>query len=185
MKNKSIIITIVVLLALFGFLVYNSTQKKSDQHVTLGVITDFTSFGAYWGDSTRPGVELAVQDLKNEGYDVSVVFEDYGMSPTKAVSAAQKLVTVDHVDGVYADLMPAAIAGGSFMKDKNILFVYDAAVNSPLTENKNAFKTYLDFQTGCKTIAQKLKDDGVVTLGVLEPNFEPGKLCTAGIKEVY
>ena len=63
--------------------------------------------------------------------------------------------------------------------------MYDAAVTSPLKDNANAYKTYLDYQNGCKAIAQGFKDSGVEKIGMLKIKLEAGELCFTGVKEVY
>src|SRR3990172_2543749 len=117
-------------------------------------------------------------------YYFDFVFEDYQLDAAKALTSGQKLVNTDNVDAIYADFNPAAIAISSFLKDKNKLFVYDAAVTSPLKDSTNNFKTYLDYQEGCKGVATKFKNQGVAKIGYLKLNLEAGELCGAGIQEV-
>ncbi|MCA9488257.1 MAG: ABC transporter substrate-binding protein, partial [Nanoarchaeota archaeon] len=102
------------------------------QNVEIGIITDLTGPAAYWGTSSQVGAELAVEELKEEGYDINLVYEDYRLDSSEALSAVQKLVNVDDVDGVYAEFNPAAISAGSFLKGKDVLYIYDAAIISPL-----------------------------------------------------
>ncbi len=181
-KSWMWIIGIVLVVILINLLFFSS---KSSENIKIGVITDLTGPAAYWGESSRVGAELARQDLEAEGYIVDLVFEDYQLDATKALNGAQKLVNIDNVDGIYAEFNPAAISVGSFVKDKNILFVYDAAVISPLQDFPLAYKTYLDYQEGCKQVAQKFKDEGMEKIGVLKVNLEAGELCLSGVKEVY
>ena len=185
MKNKGVLLVVVlVIIVVIALLVYFDSSKQSDA-IKIGVITDLTGPAAYWGESSRIGAELAVEDLRKEGYDIELLFEDYQLDATKALNGAQKLVNVDNVDGIYAEFNPAAISVGSFVSDKNILFVYDAAVTSPLEESQLTYKTYLDYQEGCKQVAKKFKDRGISKIGVLKINLEAGELCLKGVKEVY
>jgi len=176
---------VVVLVLVVVSLAFLQKSRVNASDIKIGVITDLTGPAAYWGESTRVGAEIAKKELEAEGYKVSLTFEDYQLDAAKALTAAQKLVNVDNVDAIYAEFNPAAISVGSFLKDKNTLLIYDAAPTSPLKENNNAYKTYLDYQVGCKEIAQRLKNQGVVTIGVLKGNWEPGELCLAGVKEVF
>lgn len=175
---------VAAIVVLGGYHFLNNDVKKGST-VKVGIITDLTGPAAYWGESTRVGAELARKELESEGYTVDIIYEDYQLDATKAVSAAQKLVNLDGVDAVYAEFNPAAIAVGSFMKDKNMIFMYDAAVTSPLKDNVNAYKTYLDYQGGCKKIAQGFKDKGIEKVGMLKVKLEFGELCQAGVKEIY
>ena len=101
------------------------------------------------------------------------------------MDAGQKLLNVDGVQAMFPEFNPAAIALSSYLKDKNVLEIYDAAPFSPLSQNLNALKTYIDFKTGCKSVAQYIRDKGVQKIGILEMNLEFSQLCTEGIGEVY
>ncbi|QQG45099.1 MAG: ABC transporter substrate-binding protein [Candidatus Sungiibacteriota bacterium] len=182
---RKIILGLVILIILVGAAYLTFIDKQSSNAITVGVITDLTGPAAYWGESTREGAQLAVNQLQESGIGVQVVFEDYQLEAARAVGAAQKLVAVDKVDAVYAEFNPAAISVGSFLKDKNILYVYDAAVVSPLRGLPYAYKTYLDYKGGCKAIAKKFKETGVNKIGVLKVNLEFGELCLEGVKEIY
>lgn len=186
-KSTKIVIGIVVATLIIGagwFLLRQKTPKETGV-IKIGIITDLTGSAAYWGNSTRIGAELAKKELEKAGYKTELVFEDYQLDAAKALTSAQKLINVDNVNSIYAEFNPAAISVGSFLKDKNKLLVYDAAVTSPLRESDNFYKTYLDYQKGCKAIASKFKEQGVSKLGMLKVNLEFGEICFAGAKEIY
>ena len=187
---KELIISLVVIV-LIGLGVFAFT-KNSDRYPTaqsnpikIGIITDLTGPAAYWGESTRAGADILKKELTDDGKNVEFVFEDYGLDAAKAASAAQKLVSVDKVNAVYAEFNPGAIATASVLKDRQIPLIYDAAITSPLKDNEFFYKTYLDYQEGCKQIAQKFKNEGVTKLGLLKVNLEFGELCQMGTKQVY
>ena len=153
--------------------------------VKIGVVTDLTGPASYWGESTRVGAELAAQELKDEGYEVDLIFESYPLSAKEALTAAQKLVNIDDVDAIYSEFNPGAIAVGSFVKELPVLHVYDAAAVSPLEGAPYTYKTYLNYKAGCREITQRFKDEGVRKIGVLKINLEFGELCLEGVKEIY
>ncbi len=179
------VIALVLILLIAGASFWSRTKSLKSQTVKIGIVTDLSGPAAYWGESSRVGAELAEQELEEEGYKVDLIFEDYQLEAPKALSSAQKLVNVDNVDAVYTEFNPAAISIGSFIKDKNKIFIYDAALTSPLEDNSNAFKTYLDFQAGNRLVAEKFKSQGIEKIGVLKMNLEPGELGLAGVKEIY
>jgi len=174
---------LVLAILIIWFLVGQKTNE--DKTIKIGIITDLSGGAAYWGESTRDGIDILQKELSTEGIKVNFIIEDYGLDASKAASAAQKLVSIDKVDAVYAEFNPGAIATASFLKDKQIPYIYDAAVTSPLKENNLFYKTYLDYQEGCKQIAQKFKNENVTKIGLLKVNLEFGQLCEAGIKEVF
>lgn len=179
------IILVLIVLASLLFLKTGETKQTNDYTIKLGVITDLTGPGSYWGDSTQVGINLAIKELESENIHVTPIFEDYQLNATKAATAAQKLSTLDKVDAMYVDLNIGAITAGPVLQDKNILYVYDAAVESPLASSPARFKTYLDFNGGCQAMATQFKDNGVKTMGILKVSSESGELCAEGVKSVF
>ncbi len=175
-----IVLALAVLMVIFPF----NVEKDKDV-IKIGIVTDLTGAAAYWGESTRVGAELARQDLRDKGFNVKLFFEDYQLEATRALTSAQKLINIDGVDSIYAEFNPAAISVGSFLKDKEVLYVYNAAVMSPLDGNSYAYKTYLDYKEGCRQVSEKFKEQGVDNIGVLKVNMEFGELCLEGVREVY
>ena len=181
---------IVLVLALSVFIsgcdkTITKDKAQKDEVIKIGVITPLTGGVAYWGESSRLGVELAKKDLADEGINVEFIIEDGQLDPKVALNATQKLVNVDKVDAIFSEFNPAAIAVTSIIKDKNILHVYDAAAISPLKESDNVYKTYLDYELSCEKVARLIKNRGIEKVGVLKINLEFGNLCLNGIKNVY
>lgn len=184
-KYIKIIGILLVIICIYALVQKNSFSTDKDVTVKVGVITALTGDVAYWGQSTLLGAELAKMDLAKEGINADFIFDDAQLDPNMALNAAQKEVNIDKVDAIYSEFNPAAIAVTSYLKDKDILHVYDAAPVSPLKENQNTYKTFTDFQLGCQNIAAYLKNKGITKVGVLENNLEFGQLCLTGIKNVY
>lgn len=186
MKNTSLLIIILILISVgYYFLKPVETKQVNKTTIKLGVITDLTGPGSYWGASTQVGINLAIKELESEQIHVTPIFEDYQLNATKAATAAQKLSTLDKVDAMYVDLNIGAITAGSVLQDKNILYVYDAAVESPLASSPARFKTYLDFKGGCQAMATQFKNSGIKTIGILKVSSESGELCAEGVKSVF
>lgn len=189
MKINKQIVFLVVILIIFGIVFIgcqNNQNKITDKKIIkIGIITDLTGPAAYWGESTKAGAQLALQELKAEGYNIDIIYEDYQLDAKNALSAAQKLVNIDHVQAIYSEFNPASITVGSFTKDLNILHFYDAANISPLENAPNTFKTYLDYKIGCQKVAEKFKEQEIKQIGMLKLNLEAGDICLAGIKTIY
>jgi ABC-type branched-subunit amino acid transport system substrate-binding protein len=71
--------------------------------VTVGVLTDLTGAAASSDRSTIPGVQAGIAWAKDQGYTIKYIAADTATSPTEALTAAQKLVTQDHVLAVIMD----------------------------------------------------------------------------------
>jgi ABC-type branched-subunit amino acid transport system substrate-binding protein len=181
-----IVIVIILVIIIIGLSYWAKNKKVANgEQINVGVITDLSGPVSYWGESSRVGAEIAQKELENEGYKVNLIFEDYQLDAAKALTSAQKLIQTDNVDAIYAEFNPAAYSINPYIKDKNKIFIYDAAPVSPLVDNANAFKTYLDYKAGNNAVAQKFKDQGIQKIGVLKMNLEPGELGLAGVKEIF
>jgi ABC-type branched-subunit amino acid transport system substrate-binding protein len=71
--------------------------------ITVGVLTDVTGPASSGNKSSVQGVQAGVVWAAKHGYTIKYVLADTATSPATALSAAQKLVTQDHVTAVLAD----------------------------------------------------------------------------------
>lgn len=180
-KNLYVIITFCLLVLIFFVI-----TQKTNQNIKIGIVTPLSGGSSYYGESTLVGAKMAESDLKKEGIDISFIFEDGKLDPVSALSAAQKLVGIDKVSAIYSEFNPASVSISSFLKGKDVFHLYNSAAVSPLENGGNNFKTYLDYQTSCREVAQYIKDNkGVKKVGVLKINLEFGELCTKGVKEIF
>lgn len=69
---------------------------------TVGVLADLTGPGSSTNHSLPQGVYAGIKLARAEGYDIRAVVADTGTSPSQVLTAAQKLVDVDHVFAVIA-----------------------------------------------------------------------------------
>ncbi|MFA5966933.1 MAG: ABC transporter substrate-binding protein [Patescibacteria group bacterium] len=183
---SGVVVLVMIIILALSFDSAKDDSKTENKLIKIGIVTDLTGQAGYWGESTRAGAELAKTELAEEGYKVELVFEDYQLDPAKALTAAQKLINADQVDAIYAEFNPAAITISSFLKEqKPILFVYDAAPESPLQTSPYVYKSYLDFHKGCHELAQTFRDQGIDKIGLLKLNWETTDICIKGLEEVY
>ncbi len=81
--------------------------------VKLGVINSMTGPESPIGENLTNGIKLAVEDLKKQGIDVQLVWEDDTGKPQIGLSALEKLATRDNVAGVvgaYTSAVSSAVA---------------------------------------------------------------------------
>jgi branched-chain amino acid transport system substrate-binding protein len=81
--------------------------------VKLGVINSMTGPESPIGEDISNGIKIALDDLKQKGIDVDVVWEDDTGKPQIGLSALEKLATRDQVAGVvgaYTSAVTSAVA---------------------------------------------------------------------------
>lgn len=106
MKNKKIIIAVVVLiLIVVGVVSYNNSYKPLvNNKIKVGVILPLSGQYASFGESVKNSMEMSLKDLPDN--NVELVFEDDQYNSAKAISAYDKLQTVDNVDLIVGLVSP-------------------------------------------------------------------------------
>lgn len=151
----------------------------------IGLITDLSGPMAFWGQATKSGAMLAINDLKAEGIPVELILGDHQLKPQQAVSETTKMLSQDAISAIYIEFTPTAIAAGPLLAKEGIPTLYSAAAVSPLKLGNNIFKTYLDYAESCTQAAQFLKKRGVKRTAILKASHEFGELCWQALKTVY
>ncbi len=138
MKNKKIIIAVVILIVIvIGAVVYGGNDKTaSTDKVRVGVILPLSGQYAAFGESVKKSMEMSLQDLPNK--NVELVFEDDQFDSKKALSAYNKLQSVDNVDMVVGLASPSLEVLKPLVNQSNeLLFTVG---NEASIENDNVFE---------------------------------------------
>ncbi|MEN9921524.1 MAG: hypothetical protein RLZZ517_502 [Candidatus Parcubacteria bacterium] len=135
-KGIKIVIGIVIVLAVVWG-VSNSKKDTSSDVVKVGVILPLSGeYGAAFGESVKKAMEMSVQDLEHK--NIELVFEDDGFDSKKALSAYNKLQTVDNVDIVVGLSSPSLEALKPVVNQSNELLL--TVGNEASIENDNVFE---------------------------------------------
>lgn len=105
LKKISLILLAVILVS--GLLITNGCKKKEPEVIKIGAILPLTGPGALWGNNTRKGAELAVEEINKTGAignkKLVLISEDSKGVAKEGVSAVHKLITTDKVNGILDD----------------------------------------------------------------------------------
>ena len=102
-KNTKYIIWLVVLVIVIGgaYVLFNKPKQALGEIIKIGSILILTGEGASWGEAARNGIDLAVEEINDEGGVIGrplvVIHEDDESDPKKAVSAFKKLTAADGI----------------------------------------------------------------------------------------
>jgi len=102
MNTRSIIWIVIVVILVGGayYLSQRSTEPRNEEVIKIGAILYLTGDFAPFGTAINQGALLAVENARERGLDVEYISEDDQSTVAGSVSAANKLVSVDAVDGV-------------------------------------------------------------------------------------
>lgn len=172
MKNLVLKLILLLPLATPGF--------AENRLVKIGLVTDMSGGAAFYGEQEVAAARLAAEGLKNEGIDLQLIFEDSQLKPQTGLSAVNKLLSVDKVDGLYITFTAVVNAAIETVKRSNTLLIYSAGARSPKQKYDYAFKTYIDYVDGCELLAKYFATHKK-NLAFLKAQAEYGELCGQGI----
>jgi branched-chain amino acid transport system substrate-binding protein len=94
------VLGVLVLAAAAAYAAYQPAANETGP-IKIGAIMILTGEGASWGEASRNGMALALEDINKNGgingREVVGIYEDDGSQPQKAVAAFQKLTQSDNV----------------------------------------------------------------------------------------
>lgn len=101
MNKKTLIIAVAVILVVIGAFRALSAPNDANGDIKIGSILILSGEGASWGEASKNGIDLAIQDINKtggiDGKKLVAEHEDSASDPKKAISAFNKLTTTDDV----------------------------------------------------------------------------------------
>ncbi|MEK7650307.1 MAG: ABC transporter substrate-binding protein [Patescibacteria group bacterium] len=176
MQAQNKIIWLFVLLALIFIAVYASKSEnsgeKNGETVKIGFIGPLSGFAAAWGEEMRDVVEIAREEINTSGgvngQALEIIYEDGKCGPKDALSAAQKLITVNKVKILLVICGQEALAVAPVAERNQVLMMSMWATHPDLTgAGEFIFRnSYSDDDTGrvmAETINKKYGKVAVIT----------------------
>lgn len=120
----------------------NAQAAKSD--FKIGVILPLTGSTAWGGRSARVAAEMAAQEVNQRGlagnYKVELVFADGACEPRSAFSAAQKLVSSEHVQAIIGEwCSSASVAIAQVAADAKIPLLVQISTADGIAKNAGPY----------------------------------------------
>ena len=80
------------------------TPQQQSEEIKIGAVLSLTGVAAFYGESSRNGIDLAVEEINTaggiNGKKITIVYEDDGTDGKRAVTATTKLIEIDKVDAI-------------------------------------------------------------------------------------
>ncbi len=153
--------------------------KAEDREILLGGIFDISGAGAAWGVSEKRGFELAISDRQksNPGSRIRYIIEDSAYSNTKAVSAFQKLTSVDGVKFIVGPTWEPFEAVLPLCESRKIVCLSPSYSSHSFdqTTTKYSFSLWFDNDDYSKLIAEQInqiKDSSVALVSTISPYYD-------------
>jgi ABC-type branched-subunit amino acid transport system substrate-binding protein len=142
--------------------------------ITVGVMSDVTGLGASGNKTSIEGVKTGAVYALRQGYVIKYVLADTATNPATALSAAQKLVTQDHVS-VVIGLSSLMFAASAYLTAHGVPVVGADQDGPEWAAAKNMFSVFGALHTTkvTDTLGRFYKTQGVTTVGALGYSISP------------
>jgi len=130
-------VIVVALLVLVG--IYFLTQLIPDQLsvVKIGVVLPSTGKGANYGEKTRAGLDIAIEEYEKQRAirRISLIYEDSQGDPKTAVTAVKKLINVDKVVAIIGPIYSDnVLAVSPIVEKEKVTMLVTAAASDKIRE---------------------------------------------------
>ena len=179
-KITKIIIGCVVVVVLVFIGVHSDTKNTN---IKIGALMPLTGFGSYWGEPAVKGIEIAQKDLESiYGIgSVSISVEDSQSDAVKAVSGAQKLLSLDKVDALYTEFSGISSAVSPVAQQAGKTLVYSTYNQAIVDRNPHSIKTFISFEVACKKLVEYVNDSNKKFL-IISSIGDTAPFCARGLE---
>jgi branched-chain amino acid transport system substrate-binding protein len=133
----------ITLFATFlAVLAFAGCAKQGGGTIKVGVYGSLTGTTATFGESTVKGVQLALDELNAAGgiggKKVTIISEDDQSKPEEAATAAQKLITQDHVIALIGEVSSSrSLAAAPIAQSNGVIMISPSSTNPEVTKKGN------------------------------------------------
>lgn len=138
-----------------------AAQSVAPEVIRLGATLPLSGDIAPYGNLIKDGIELALSDLAERGLRATVAYQDVPLPGPVAVSAVDKLITGDHIQGLAGNFWNPAIPimAPALLRNKIVSFHTAAADDLILNAGDYIFSTNTKIRDEARTIAEYVFND--------------------------
>src|SRR5690606_14497024 len=111
----------------------------------IGIATAMTGASAVYGDMIVKGAQLAADEINAEGglsgHTLKVIVEDHATNPDKAVTAVQKLLSVDKVNYILTSFTAPTLALRPLACEREVPMLNGGAIGADLIGKECLYNT--------------------------------------------
>ena len=145
MNRKLYVVAGVVAVIAIALAVWYATHPAGDGNakITIGAISPFSGEGANYGKAARTAIDLAVDEINAQGgvhgKKLVVIYEDDKGTPKDAISAFQKLATVDKVPAILGPFYSSNVLACAPVADQTKVVLITPTATSDNIRNAGQF----------------------------------------------
>jgi len=182
--KKGMILLVVAVAAVVVVLVSVNRSKAGRAEVRIGAILPLTGDLASYGQNARDGMMLLADQINAkggvEGRKLTVIFEDSRTLPDQAVSAINKLISVDNVVAIIGDVASSATLAMAPVANRNKIVVVSPAASSPdvTLAGPYIYRVWPSDTFEADRMAEYVKKEGIRDIAILFLNNDYGHAMT-------
>jgi branched-chain amino acid transport system substrate-binding protein len=176
MSKTSKIILSILAIVLLVWVISPSKSNKSNTFV-IGATESLTGAAAYYGDSTKKGIDLAFAEakIKYPSASFEIYHEDNQFNPKVGVDAYQKLRAEHNIQAIITHTSPASVATAPLsIKDGILQMGVSAASEKYSTPNDLTFRTTIGSDAETAVMSDYIKANCGVSVKIFGMNNEIG-----------
>jgi len=172
------VILILIFLILFGFARREPVKDLSSQPIRVGAILPMTGPVAGLGEALRVGYTWKIEELNDEGKNISFYLQDSQSNVKDAMAAFIKLVDMDKVPIIFTTLSDVSMTLRPVAERKSILLWADA-VHPLLTKNGKFILRHSNTpDKDAEVLGNKIIQLGRKKTGILYQNDDWGSVAS-------
>jgi len=166
MKNKTLLIIGIILVAVVILIVVFGFQKQKEEAIKIGFIAPLTGPFADWGESIKNGLDLALEDTNHK---FEVEYQDSACDTKETVSIARKFFDIDNIRIVIG---PGCVTGlraiAPIADEKNALLFSTGLLDDNIFEEYNSvINLATQISTEAKYMAKYMKSKGIKKVAIV------------------
>lgn len=162
-----------VLAGILG-LVQGCSRNGDEDVIRIGATLPLSGDAALWGQNTKKGIELALEEINSSGgvlgKKIEVVYEDTQALPRKGVDAYKKLTSIDQVSAIIDDSVSGVTLAMAPLAERDKVVILATGATSPEITNAGDYifriwnsDTY-ESEVATEYIYEQLKKESVAIL---------------------
>ena len=170
MKNKLIIIAVVLIALIALRISFNSHISTSDKVIKIGVTAPLTGDLAFLGEGFKNSLLLAQKKNVHTKYKYELIFQDDSFDPVRGVTAASKLINTDKVDVLVSFGSSVGNAVSPITEKAHIPHINAIASDPHVAVGEYNFVHWTPPEDEAKMFLEQMKTRGLKTVALFEQN---------------
>lgn len=184
MKNKKLILVGIVLIIVIGLLFFLNLENQSQpvREVKVGVIIPLSGDVASLGEKVMRGIEIANKQFDAEDH-IRFIYEDGGIEPKKAVTAYQKLFSLNQAHLFIGPFGPdQTLAVAPILKPADLMLAISLCEDR-FKPHPQIFCTYPSIPEQVTSAIPIIRSQQIKKLALIVPNSELGLIVEQELKD--